>query len=62
MPMVLANCLANSVLPTPVGTGEEKTADRFFRMAQSGTGQFDRARQHVDGGVLTEDDELKIAV
>jgi len=31
----LGNCLANSVLPTPVGPAKE-TTDRLFRMAQTG--------------------------
>src|SRR5581483_8536740 len=44
------------------GAGEEKTADRFFRMAQPRARELDRARQRIDRGVLAEDDELQIAV
>ena len=42
------------------GAGEQIAADRFLRLAQSGTGQFDRCRQRLDRLILTKDDGTEI--
>ena len=54
-----ASCLATSVLPTPVGPGEEVAADRLFAIAQPGASELDRRGQRADRLVLAVDDALQ---
>ena len=58
-PSALASCLATSVLPTPVGPGEQVAADRLLRLAQARAGELDRGRQRLDRLVLAVDRGLE---
>ena len=62
MPMAMASWRVTSVLPTPVGTGEQETADRLALIAQAGARHLDGGRQRIDGLVLAVDDQLEIAL
>ena len=56
MPSDVASWRAASVLPTPVGPGEEIAADRLLRIAQAGARELDRRGQRRDRLVLPIDD------
>ena len=62
MPMAIASWRVTSVLPTPVGTGEQEAAHRLALIAQAGARHLDGRGQRVDGLVLAEDDQLEIAL
>ena len=50
----MASCLASSVLPTPVGPGEQEAARRPVGLRQSGARPLDGARHDVHRLVLAE--------
>ena len=57
-----ASCRASSVLPTPVGPGEQEVAHRLVGGAQARSRQLDRRRDFVDRRVLPEDHRLQLGV
>lgn len=44
------------------GAGEQEVADRLVRIAQAATRELDRRGKRFDGGILTEDDHLQVAL
>ena len=61
-PRDAASCFASSVLPTPVGSGEQEGADGLVGRAEAGARQPDGRRHRGDRVVLAEHEQLQIAV
>ncbi len=51
-----------SVLPTPVGSCQQETANRPAIAAEARACHLDRGGQRIDGGILAEDHELQVAL